>query len=187
MTRASKGLWLVALGTVVVAAAVLSAMGRSFWCTCGIVRLWSGDTWGPENSQQLFDPYGLTHVTHGVLLYTLAWWIAPRWSVPARAVPAIAFESTWEIVENTDAVINRYREATLALGYYGDSVINSIGDILLCGVGFALAARLSARASLALVVVLELVLLVWIRDNLALNLVMLAWPIEAIKTWQLGH
>src|SRR5262245_56769717 len=107
-------------------------MGRPLVCRCDVVRLWTSDAWGPENSQQLSDPYTFTHVTHGVLLYALPRLLAPRLSLPVRALLAIALESGWEVFENTDAVIERYRTATLALGYYGDSVLNSAGDIVAC-------------------------------------------------------
>lgn len=177
----------VSAGTIALAATVLLAMGRHPWCQCGVVTLWTSDTWGQENSQQLFDPYSFTHVTHGVLLYALLSVAASRWTSGARGVLAIAVESVWEIVENTNTVIERYRAATLALGYYGDSVLNSVGDILMCALGFMVAARCSRRATILLTVVLELGLLIWIRDNLALNIVMLLHPIEAVKQWQLGH
>ena len=169
-----------------VAAAVLLAMGRHPFCECGIVRIWTSDTQSAENSQQLLDPYSFTHVTHGLLLYGLLRVIAARRTIGHRALMAIALESLWEVIENTDAVIERYRAATLALGYFGDSVFNSLGDILMCAVGFALAARCRTSITVAVAIGLELMLLFWIRDNLTLNLIMLAWPIEALKQWQLG-
>lgn len=172
---------------VVLAAAALLAMGRNPWFEKGSIKVWTGDAWGPENSQQLTDPYSFTHVTHGVLLYGLLHILAPGVSLGTRAILAVAAESGWEVFENTDMVINRYRAATLALGYYGDSVINSIGDILMCALGFMLAARLPTRATVLSTIAIELILLLWIRDNLLLNLLMLAYPIEAIKHWQLGQ
>jgi len=173
-------------GIMAVAATILLAMGRTPWCTCGTIKLWSGDAWGAENSQQFTDPYSFTHITHGVLIYALLTYVARRRSVAARAVLAVAVESAWEVLENTDLVINRYRAATMALGYYGDSVINSMGDISACLVGVALAAWLPRRMTVALVVLLELTLTVWIRDSLLLNVVMLVHPIEAVRAWQLG-
>jgi hypothetical protein len=172
---------------IAVAAATLLAMGRHPWVQSGRIKLWTSDAWGPENSQQLLDPYGFTHVVHGVLLYALLRMLLPRVAAGTRGVLAVAAEAGWEVFENTDMVINRYRAATLALGYYGDSVVNSVGDILMCAIGFALAARLPVRATVLMTIAFELVLLFWIRDNLALNLLMLAYPIEAIKQWQLVH
>lgn len=171
---------------ICVAALILLAMGRTPWCRCGSIKLWTGDAWGPENSQQLTDPYTFTHITHGVLLYFLLHRVARRRALGTRAVLAVALESAWEVLENTDMVINRYRAATMALGYYGDSVFNSVGDILACTLGFALGARLPTRVTVGLVIALELGLTLWIRDSLLLNIVMLVYPIEAVRTWQLG-
>lgn len=169
-----------------VAALILLAMGRTPWYRSGSIKLWTGDAWGPENSQQFTDPYTFTHLTHGALLYLLLHLVARTRPLRARAVLAVALESAWEVLENTDMVINRYRAATMALGYYGDSVLNSVGDILACTVGFALAAGLPARVTVALLIGLEVALMVWIRDSLLLNIVMLIHPIEAVRTWQLG-
>jgi hypothetical protein len=174
-----------AAATIVGAASVLLWMGRVPVSTTGAVRLWSGDAWGPENSQQLFDPYSFTHVTHGVLIYGLLFLLARRVPLRSRGVLAVALEALWEVGENTNAVIDRYREVTMALGYYGDSVLNSVGDILACVIGFTLAARLSVRTTVCFVLGLEVVLALWIRDSLLLNVVMLIYPIEAVRTWQL--
>jgi hypothetical protein len=178
---------LLAIAGIAAGAAVtLRSMGRTVFCTCGRVSLWTSDTWGPENSQQLFDPYTFTHVTHGILLYLLVRFAVRRSSPASQTVLVVAIEAAWEILENTNAVIDRYRAATMALGYYGDSVVNSVGDILACILGAALAARLSPRASLALALVLEIVLTVWIRDSLVLNVLMLIYPLEGVRQWQLG-
>ena len=182
-------LWLyVAAGAAIVtgAATILLAMRRTPWCTCGTIKLWTADAWGPENSQQFTDPYTFTHITHGVLIYGFLWLMARKHPVAWRAVLAVALESGWEVFENTDLVINRYRTATLALGYYGDSVINSVGDILGCTAGFLLASRLPTRVTVALVVLLEMALTLWIRDSLLLNILMLLHPSETVKHWQLG-
>ncbi len=176
----------VAMAIICVATAILLAMGRTPWCRCGSIKLWTGDAWGPENSQQFTDPYTFTHITHGVLLYLLLHLVARRLPLGTRTVVAVALESGWEILENTDMVINRYRAATLALGYYGDSVFNSVGDILACAVGFMLAARLPVRVTVGMVILLEVALTLWIHDSLLLNIVMLIYPIEAVRTWQLG-
>jgi hypothetical protein len=189
-TRRPAPLWayLVSGAAIICAAAlVLLAMGRTPWCRCGSIKLWTGDAWGPENSQQFTDPYTFTHITHGVLLYLLLQLVAGKRPLRTRTLLAVALESGWEIFENTDMVINRYRAATMALGYYGDSVLNSVGDILACTLGFALTARLPTRVTVGMVMVLELVLTLWIRDSLLLNIVMLIYPIGAIRTWQLGQ
>lgn len=96
-------------------------------------------------------------------------------------------EAFWEVFENTEFVIQRYREETAALGYYGDSVANSLGDILICVLGFVIAQRLGFRRSAVVFVATEIVLLIWIKDSLILEIIMLIYPIEAIKGWQIGH
>ena len=162
------------------------SMGRPVAYRGGPVRLWVGNVNSDQNSQQLFDPYSFTHVIHGALFYALTRPVMGPAAIGARAVVAIALESAWEVYENTDTVINRYRTATIALGYYGDSVTNSIADILCCLLGFVLAHRLAWRWTVAWVVATEIVLAVAIRDNLTLNIIMLIRPIEAIRRWQLG-
>lgn len=175
-----------AFAIVAAAAVILRSIGRTAFCTCGTISVWTADAWGPENSQQLFDPYTFTHVTHGVLLYALVRIVAGGLSLPTRGVLVVLIESAWEILENTERVIERYRAETMALGYYGDSIFNSVGDILACMVGVVLAARLPVRSTMTLVIGMEVVLTVWIRDSLALNVLMLLYPIEAVKRWQLG-
>jgi hypothetical protein len=176
----------ILLALAAVEVATLLAMGREAVCRCGVVGLWSGDVWSNQNSQQLADPYSFTHLTHGVLFYWLLRLLAGRQPLGLRAILALSIEAVWEVFENTDATIQRYREATISLDYYGDSALNSFGDLLCCLLGFALAARLPGRVALVGVVVLEVVLAVWIRDSLALNILMLIRPIQAIKDWQLG-
>jgi hypothetical protein len=177
---------LLSLAIVATAALVELWMGRVPSCRCGSIRPWIGDAWGPENSQHLADPYSFTHVTHGILLYALLWLVAPRAPLATRAVIMVALEAGWEVLENTSMVIERYRATTVSLGYYGDSVVNSIGDILFCVLGFQLAARLPTLATAALAVGMESFLLLWIRDSLLLNILMLLYPIEAVKRWQSG-
>lgn len=177
---------LVILGLVVLMAVVLLAMGRVPICACGTVRLWHGEVNSAENSQHIADWYTLSHVVHGLLFFGALRWLMPRHGLPARAVAATVVEAAWEIVENTPQVINRYREATMALGYAGDSVINSVSDVGAMLLGFALAARLPAWGSVGLVAVLELAALVAIRDNLSLNVLMLLWPLDAVRNWQAG-
>jgi hypothetical protein len=179
-TRVVVGIAIV----IVAAAAALSALGRPLTYRHGPLRLWSGDVASDQNSQQIADPYTLTHVTHGIGLYALLAPTARRWSPAERFVAAVALEGAWEVLENTDFVIRRYREQTIALGYYGDSVVNSVADILAAVVGFGLAATLPRRTTIAVVVALEVASLLWIRDSLLLNVLMLVHPSEAVKAWQ---
>jgi hypothetical protein len=165
---------------------VLRLEGRRWWCACGRPLLWSGNVHSSHNSQHLADPYSFSHVEHGILFYGLFTWLWPRMSVAWRFVLTLAVEAGWEIAENTNAVIDRYRAATISLDYFGDSIGNSIGDVLSCLIGFYLARRIGFWPSFAVVVVTELVMLFWIRDNLLLNIVMLLHPFDAVKQWQSG-
>lgn len=178
--------WLAMATVLATTACVLRSEGRSWWCACGRLSLWSGDVWSSHNSQHLFDPYSLTHVLHGVVLCGLLAWVFPRLAPVWRLCLVIAVEAAWEIVENSEFVIQRYRTLTMALDYHGDSVANSLGDILSCGVGFSIARRLGFLGSLALFLATEGVLVIWIRDSLLLNVLMLICPIDAIKAWQMG-
>jgi hypothetical protein len=174
---------------IVLAATVfqLHHQGRLWFCDCGRFAVWSSSAWGSETSQQLFDPYSFTHVLHGMAFYTLLAWGLPRLGKHWQFVVAITVEAMWELLENTDLVIQRYREATAALGYQGDTVVNSMGDIVACGLGFWLAQALGLRRSVLTFVVIEIVLLVTIRDSLMLNIVMLIYPTDALRAWQAGH
>jgi hypothetical protein len=156
------------------------------FCKCGTIALWSGNIWNNQNSQQLTDPYTFTHVLHGVLFYGLLWLTLGK-LVPSRMrlVLAVLIESGWELLENSSFIIERYRATTISLDYYGDSIFNSIGDILAMTVGFHLARRLPVRVSVVGAVVVDLFLLWWIRDNLTINIIMLIHPIDAIKQWQM--
>jgi Protein of unknown function (DUF2585) len=171
---------------VAAAAALLLAMGRNPICTCGTVELWVGGRDSPKTSQMLADWYSLSHIVHGLLFYAGLWLVARRWPVEWRLVAALLIEASWEVTENTPFVIDRYRTATAALGYTGDSVINSLSDIAMMVFGFLLARLLPLWASLVLLVILELVPLAVIRDNLTLNVWMLFWPTDAVRNWQAG-
>ena len=178
----------LAIGAIFgLAAVALRLEGHRFWCRCGRLTLWSGDIHSAHNSQHLVDPYSFTHVEHGLLLYAMLRPFA-RWLGPGgRLILAVAIEGIWEVVENSAAVIERYRQATIALGYAGDSVVNSMGDIAACTLGLLLAQRLPVRWSVALLATVELVLLAIYRDNLTLNVLMLVCPLESVKNWQMGR
>jgi hypothetical protein len=173
-----------ALLVIAAAAAIELAMGRHPICTCGSIDLWVGARDSPKTSQMLVDWYSLSHIVHGLLFYALLWFVARRWPVEWRFLIALLVEASWEVIENTPFVIDRYRETTAALGYSGDSVINSAADILMMCVGFLIARKLPVRASILLLVALELVPLFIIRDNLTLNIWNLLAPNAAVQAWQ---
>ena len=176
--------WLIALAMVAVMAAILLWMGRPAICTCGEVKLWVGTVNGPDNSQHLADWYTPSHIIHGFLFYLLGWLFLRRNPPGDRLLAAVLIEAAWEILENSQWIIDRYREATMALGYNGDAVINSAADILWMIVGFGIARRLPVWATVTLALAFEILTLIVIRDNLALNVLMLVAPIEAIGNWQ---
>ena len=167
-------------------AAVELSMGRLPLGPDGAFGWWEGDVWSREQSQRFADPYSITHVVHGLLFYALLWLAAPRLPVRQRYLTAVLLEAGWEILENSPLVINRYRAVTIALGYVGDSVVNSLSDILMMSLGYLLAARSRIGVSLALVVVMEVGMLLAVRDNLTLNIIMLVHPLESIRVWQMG-
>jgi len=171
---------------MMLAAAAEFSMGRRFWGISGTPGFWSGDIWSSHNSQYLADPYTFTHITHGILFYAILSVLGPTLPTRTRLLAAVGLESAWEVLENTDMVIGRYRAETISLNYYGDSIVNSMGDITACMIGFILASRLPKRVTILTTVALEVGLLFWTRDNLSLNILMLLRPSHAIRMWQLG-
>ena len=179
MTR-SKRAAVAAIVLLAATAALLYLMGRPLICTCGSINLWVGEPNSSRTSHMLSDWYSPSHVVHGFLFFAALWLVGRRWPLERRFLIALAIEAAWEIVENTPLIINRYREETAALGYTGDSVLNSMSDIAMMIGGFMLARRLPVWASVSIVLVLELVPLFVIRDNLTLNVWMLLAPNEAL-------
>jgi hypothetical protein len=179
--------WLAAAAVAAAAVVALRLQGRMWFCACGRLLPWVGDAWGADTSQHLFDPYSFTHVLHGFAFAGLLALIWPRAGRRWRLALAVALEAAWEVLENTEHVINRYREATAALGYTGDTVVNSLGDVIACALGFLLARRLGAFRTLIVFLLTEAVLLLWIRDSLLLNILLLVYPSETLRAWQAGH
>ena len=181
----SKPVALVLL-LVLLALIYLRWQGRIWWCACGGWSPVSITVQSQHNSQHLIDPYSLSHVLHGVLFFGLLWPLRRRLSLEVRAAIAAVIEIGWEMLENSPIIINRYRAATVSLGYEGDSIVNSIGDIASFVLGFYLARKLGWRWSVGLFIAVELLMLYLMRDNLTLNVLMLLWPIDAIREWQSG-
>lgn len=184
MAGIERRYWIGTLLVFAVATAILLAMHRPPICTCGYVKLWEGVVNGPGNSQHLSDWYSFSHVIHGFLFYTGGALLLRRVPLGVRLVIATALELTWEIVENSPAVIDRYRAATIAVGYSGDSILNSLSDGSMMLIGFLLASRLPWKATAAIAIAFELFTLAMIRDNLTLNIWMLVAPNDAIRAWQ---
>ena len=182
-----KGLWpwLVVAAAFVAAATLLRLEGRLWICACGSIQVWSGQVCSANNSQHFLDPYSFTHVLHGFMFFWLIAWLFKRLSGNWQLALAVAIEACWEVFENTNFIIDRYRSATAALGYNGDTVVNSFGDILSCLIGFIIARRLGLRRSLIVFAVLEVVMIFWIRDSLVLEILTLIIPIDAVRAWQM--
>ena len=180
--------WILIVAALALLALLLHFEGRFLWIADGHVKLWSGAVNGPENSQQLLDWYSLTHVLHGLAFYLLLWLVdrKKKLSFAAKLLIAVGLAAGWELIENSSLIIERYRSATFSLDYYGDTIINSIGDVLCMMLGFWFAYRTPILASVALFVFIELLLAYTIRDNLTLNVIMLIYPVKAIRVWQFG-
>jgi Protein of unknown function (DUF2585) len=178
---------LITLGIILLTAAYLLWIGREPICKCGYVKLWHGEVVSAENSQHLSDWYTPSHIIHGFLFFGALWLVARRLSLGWRLAIATLVECAWEILENSDAVIERYRTVTISLDYFGDSVINTVFDVFAMILGFWLASKLPVWATVALIILFEGVTMLIIRDGLALNVLMLLWPLDSVAQWQAGR
>jgi len=178
--------WILIVVIVLATITIEWWMGRLPFGPDGRFGWFESDIWSAAQSQRVADPYSVTHLAHGFLFYGLLFLVARRQPVAMRLLAAIALEAIWEILENSPIVIDRYRAVTIAQGYIGDSILNSVSDILMAAIGFLMAWRLRVTVSLALVVIAEILMVYFYRDNLTLNIVMLLWPIDAIREWQMA-
>ncbi|MBP9838787.1 MAG: DUF2585 family protein [Proteobacteria bacterium] len=179
--------WILLIGYLGVLVFKLHLQDRLWFSASGKILPWVGDIWSSENSQQFFDPYSSSHFLHGVIFYGLIYLLVPKLSFSYRFLFCCILEGSWEMLENSPLIINRYREATAALGYSGDTILNSFGDVLSCGLGFIVANYTRLKGSILLIIIIELLMLISVRDNLTLNIIMLICPQESIKAWQIAN
>jgi hypothetical protein len=182
-TRGNAALFLIVLG---VTGAIELLMGRSPLGPDGRFGFWESSIWSDECSQRLADPYSFSHIGHGLLFYGVLWLLARKLPLRHRFFIAVLLEAGWELLENSPLIINRYRAGTIAQGYVGDSVMNSLSDIVMMSLGFLFASRVRPWMSVALLLTMEIGCALCIRDNLTLNIIMLVHPIAAIKAWQMA-
>jgi hypothetical protein len=179
--------WLVMIVVFVGLVVALRLQGRLWTCSCGYILFWSGNINSADNSQQLFDPYSFTHVVHGFLFFGIVYLFWPRLERIWQFAIGLSAEMVWEAIENSTVIIDRYRSETISIGYVGDTILNSFGDLLACALGMVVARRLGLGRTLALAFAIEAVLLIMVRDNLLLNIIMLFFPMDGIRAWQAGH
>jgi hypothetical protein len=179
--------FLITLSIIAIAGFIEYSMGHVVICKCGTVKLWQGVVNSSENSQHISDWYSFSHIIHGMVFFYFFRLISKkRFSIGLCLLLAIFVEASWEVFENSNFIINRYREATISLDYFGDSILNSVCDMLFAVIGFFLAAYLPVWLIIFLIIFMEIWVGYMIRDNLTLNIIMLIYPFESIKHWQMG-